>query len=374
MTGAARPVPRGDPRAAGRVPAGCRRGGGPGRRAPGARIAGASPGARLARSSWPGWAARATPASRPRRPSGRPGSWPRPSRPPSSSTSGARRSPGSACSCSSASRARAPRSSGSRKRSAGSTRTGARSSSRSRTGWGRRWRRSPTSPSTRTSGGRTCPSSGTFAGSLVALAAVAGILAGGPVDARVGATAPAGGLVDAVVADVRAAADAAAAASADLLATPDDTGEQLFAWLGGRPTIVALGRGTGRAAAEMASLTLMEAAGVPALSLPTAEFRHGPLEILGPDVAVVLFALEPVTETLDRTFAAELTAAGAAVLLVGPVRPRATRRRAHTRAWSPRDPRPGRRAGPAPAPRPPSRARARPPARHVRACCQGDHP
>lgn len=170
-------------------------------------------------------------------------------------------------------------------------------------------------------GREECPSSGTFAGSLVALAAVAGILAGGPVDARVGATAPAGGLVDAVVADVRAAADAAAAASADLLATPDDTGEQLFAWLGGRPTIVALGRGTGRAAAEMASLTLMEAAGVPALSLPTAEFRHGPLEILGPDVAVVLFALEPVTETLDRTFAAELTAAGAAVLLVGPVRP-----------------------------------------------------
>jgi len=153
-------------------------------------------------------------------------------------------------------------------------------------------------------GRENCPSTMTFAGSLVVLAAVTGILAGGSVEA--------------VIADVRAAAAAAATASAELLAAPDETGERLFAWLGGRPTIVALGRGTGLAAAEMTALTLMEAAGVPATALATAEFRHGPLEILGPDVAVVLFALEPATEPLDRAFAAELAATGAAVLLVGP--------------------------------------------------------
>jgi fructoselysine-6-P-deglycase FrlB-like protein len=45
------------------------------------------------------------------------------------------------------------------------------------------------------------------------------------------------------------------------------------------------------------------------------------MEIVGRDVAVVLFALEPATEALDRAFAGELAAAGAAVLLVGPAGP-----------------------------------------------------
>lgn len=156
-------------------------------------------------------------------------------------------------------------------------------------------------------GVEACPSTMTFAGSLVALAAVAGILAGGAVES--------------VVADVRAAAALAASTSAGLLGEPDRTGERLAAWLGERPTIVALGRGTGLAAAEMTALTLMEAAGVAAVALPTAEFRHGPLEVVGADVAVVVFSLEPSTEALDRAFAGELAAAGAAVLLVGPAGP-----------------------------------------------------
>ena len=156
-------------------------------------------------------------------------------------------------------------------------------------------------------GRELCPSTMTFAGSLVALATVTGILGGGAADT-----------VIAGVADVAAAAAAGAAA---LLGDPEGTGARLAAWLGRRPTILALGRGTGLAAAEMTALTLMEAAGVPAAALPTAEFRHGPLEVVGPDVAVILFALEPSTEALDRAFAGELAAAGAAVLLVGPPGP-----------------------------------------------------
>jgi len=156
-------------------------------------------------------------------------------------------------------------------------------------------------------GPELCPSTMTFAGSLVALAAVTGILCGGAAEA--------------VIAEVADAAAEAAAAAAALLSDPDGTGDRLAAWLRGRPTILALGRGTGLAAAEMTALTLMEAAGVPAAALPTAEFRHGPLEVIGPDVAVVLFALEPSTEELDRVFSGELAAAGAAVLLVGPPGP-----------------------------------------------------
>lgn len=151
------------------------------------------------------------------------------------------------------------------------------------------------------------PSTMTFAGSLVALAAVAAILGGSGVDGA--------------LARVGREAAAAAAAAADLLAEPDATGARLAAWLDGREAIFVLGRGVGRAAAGMAALTLMEAAAVPAAAMPTAEFRHGPLEVAGPGLAVVLFALEPATAALDAAFAGELASAGAAVLLVGPAGP-----------------------------------------------------
>jgi glucosamine--fructose-6-phosphate aminotransferase (isomerizing) len=164
-------------------------------------------------------------------------------------------------------------------------------------------------------GQETCPSTMTFAGSLVVLAAVAGVLGGG------GGGGPGPGAaarVAAVLDQVAITAEAAARAAEELLVTRWTTGDHLLAWLGARRTIVALGRGSGLAAAEMSALTLEEAAGLPAIALPTAEFRHGPLEIVGPDVAVILFALEPATATLDRAFATELAAGGAAVLLVGP--------------------------------------------------------
>ena len=165
-------------------------------------------------------------------------------------------------------------------------------------------------------GPETCPSTMTFAGSLVALAAVAGVLGGGGGGGGPGPGAAA--RVAAVLDQVAITSEATARAAEEMLVTRWTTGDHLLSWLGARRTIVALGRGTGLAAAEMAALTLEEAAGQAAIALPTAEFRHGPLEIVGPDVAVILFALEPATATLDRAFAAELAAAGAAVLLVGP--------------------------------------------------------
>jgi glutamine---fructose-6-phosphate transaminase (isomerizing) len=153
-------------------------------------------------------------------------------------------------------------------------------------------------------GQEVCPSTMTFAGSLVVLAAVIEVLLGASGDEAIGTA-------------TRMAREAASAASL-VLRDPGATGLRVERWLGGRSTIIALGRGTGLAAAEMTALSLMEAAGVPAASMPTAEFRHGPLEIVGPDLAVVLFALEPATVDLDRDFAAELDAAQAAVLFVGP--------------------------------------------------------
>jgi glucosamine--fructose-6-phosphate aminotransferase (isomerizing) len=48
-------------------------------------------------------------------------------------------------------------------------------------------------------------------------------------------------------------------------------------------------------------------------SLQTAQFRHGPLEIAGPQMAAMVFATEPETRDLDLGIAEELRALGTAV-------------------------------------------------------------
>ena len=69
-------------------------------------------------------------------------------------------------------------------------------------------------------------------------------------------------------------------------------------------------RGEARAAAEMGALTLKEAARFPAESLQAAQFRHGPLELAGPELAAVVFASAAATRDLDLGLAEELVAAG----------------------------------------------------------------
>jgi glucosamine--fructose-6-phosphate aminotransferase (isomerizing) len=148
----------------------------------------------------------------------------------------------------------------------------------------------------------------TFAASLVVLAALARVLAEEPVEK--------------VLDEITDHAEVAATAMERLLgdaSLPD----RLAAWLGERGTIVILGRGPARAAAEMGALTIKEAVGIPVESLETAQFRHGPLELAGPDLAAIVIATEPETIALDLGLAEELLASGAAVLLVtqGPVSP-----------------------------------------------------
>ena len=150
-------------------------------------------------------------------------------------------------------------------------------------------------------GEETGPSSMTFAASLVAVAAVARVITGRASDD--------------VCKELGAAAQAAATEMERILADaglPDAT----VAWLGERHTLVILGRGPARAAAEMGSLTIKEAVGMPVESLQTAQFRHGPLELVGPDLAAIVIATEPQTQALDVGLAGELLAAGVAVLLI----------------------------------------------------------
>ena len=145
------------------------------------------------------------------------------------------------------------------------------------------------------------PSTMTFAAALVALAAVAGTLTGS----------------DPLHVTDRVTTEAEAAATAiDRLVLDASLPGRMKAWHAGRGSTVILGRGSDRAAAEMAALTIKEAVGIPVESLETAQFRHGPLELAGPDLAVLMIATEAETVDLDLRFSSELAEAGARVLAV----------------------------------------------------------
>ena len=150
-------------------------------------------------------------------------------------------------------------------------------------------------------GAETGPSTMTFAGALVVLAAIGRVLTG-----RTPAE---------VVEHLSGAAEAAASALERLLARPSFA-DELAAWHDGRSISVILGRGPARAAAEMGALTLKEAVGLPIESFETAQFRHGPLELSGPVLAAIVIATEPQTRELDVRLAGELAEAGAATIVV----------------------------------------------------------
>jgi glutamine---fructose-6-phosphate transaminase (isomerizing) len=146
------------------------------------------------------------------------------------------------------------------------------------------------------------PSTMTFAATLAVLAAVSAVLGGAPPSRAVRL--------------IRDEAEAAARAAERMLARGKELGDRLQTWFGDRPTVMVLGRGGGVASAEASALLLKEAARVPAESLGSGEFRHGPLELAGPDLAVAIVAIERRTVDLDMRLAAELADAGSSVLLI----------------------------------------------------------
>lgn len=89
------------------------------------------------------------------------------------------------------------------------------------------------------------------------------------------------------------------------------------AWAAGARHAVFTGRGAGRAAAETGALIVKEAAAFPAQALGTAAFRHGPLELAGPELALVIVE-NPVTAAFDRRLAVEAAAARACVAVLSP--------------------------------------------------------
>ncbi len=88
--------------------------------------------------------------------------------------------------------------------------------------------------------------------------------------------------------------------------------------LSGIRYLVLAGRGPSLAAALTGGLILKEAAHFPAEGMSAAAFRHGPLEMTAPDVAVLVFEGPAPTAALNRSLAEDIRRAGGKAILVGP--------------------------------------------------------
>lgn len=179
-------------------------------------------------------------------------------------------------------------------------------------------------------GEELAPSTKTFGTSLVALSGlVRAILAGrgsgaagsaadgaAPTGTTGGGRAPGTTDVGALAARTAADADACADAVGRLLADPATAAAALATRLTWERGFVALGRGTGIAAAEMGALILTESVGMATVAHDTGDFRHGPREVAGPGMGVGLVSLDDPTLALDLALADELVDAGAALLVV----------------------------------------------------------
>jgi glucosamine--fructose-6-phosphate aminotransferase (isomerizing) len=80
--------------------------------------------------------------------------------------------------------------------------------------------------------------------------------------------------------------------------------------------LILLGRGYSLASACTGALILGEASKFAAIGMQAGEFRHGPMELVSPDLTVVLFAGPQETQQLNRRLHQDLNDAGARALWV----------------------------------------------------------
>ena len=88
--------------------------------------------------------------------------------------------------------------------------------------------------------------------------------------------------------------------------------------LGKPKNLVLIGRGSSVASAYCGAVIIEEASKFPAIGLPAGQFRHGPLELCGPDLSVILFAGPPETQQLNQRLAIDLANCGGHVFWLGP--------------------------------------------------------
>jgi glutamine---fructose-6-phosphate transaminase (isomerizing) len=100
---------------------------------------------------------------------------------------------------------------------------------------------------------------------------------------------------------------------------------ECFHWSGGWPSFFAsatplyvLGRGASLGSVGAGALLFHEVAKMPAVGMPAAQFRHGPVEVVTDRFHAVVFGTQAATREIDGALAADLLKANGKVRWVGP--------------------------------------------------------
>ncbi len=93
--------------------------------------------------------------------------------------------------------------------------------------------------------------------------------------------------------------------------------KQIAERIGKTTFIEFLGRGASRASALTAALITKETAKLPTEGMVGGQFRHGPLEVLAPEITVAIFMGSGTERTLNEGLAADIEARGASVIRIG---------------------------------------------------------
>ncbi|WP_203566574.1 SIS domain-containing protein [Aestuariimicrobium ganziense] len=115
--------------------------------------------------------------------------------------------------------------------------------------------------------------------------------------------------LDQVLDRVEAGVTRLAARVDEALGDRERTTTLLRDWVGEVPCFL-LARGQGITTAEVAALVMKEAGMQVATAMDAAEFRHGPLELAGPGLAVAVISTEPSVAGLDEALLHDLAGHG----------------------------------------------------------------
>lgn len=124
-------------------------------------------------------------------------------------------------------------------------------------------------------------------------------------------------LCSADLAVTRSRLEQAAPAAAGYLARWRDHVNALCEELAGVQHLFIAGRGTSLAAVGIGGMIMKEAAHFHSEGMSSAAFRHGPLEMLGPDCYVLVFEGDAATAPLNRALVDDVRQAGGRAALAG---------------------------------------------------------
>jgi len=93
--------------------------------------------------------------------------------------------------------------------------------------------------------------------------------------------------------------------------------DALFDFLGDVDYLSLLGRGPSMASAMAGALILKEAAKMRAEGVSAGQFRHGPLEVVAPDFAAIVFAMKGRTRDINLWLAHDIAEFGGKVVIIG---------------------------------------------------------